>query len=473
MRSRIWRVIILAVICLDSIFMMTRHARADLLVAKWGSTGSGDGQFGRPYGVAVNADGYVYVVDYDNSRVQVFTSAGQFVTKWDSKGSGVGQFQGPCTIAVNATGHVYVGDDINSRVQVYTSTGQYVTEWAASNPNGMAVNGTGYVYVSQYGANRINVFTSTGQIVNWWSGLDGPNGVAVNNATGHVYVTERFKNRVSEFTSTGQLVRYWGSGGIFDGQFNYPYGIAINQSGYIFTTELGNPRVQVFTSTGEFVGKWGSSGTGDGQFHETTGIGVDAIGHVYVTDNFLNRVQVFNPELVQDSWWVLWTVLGTIAAALGAAFVIVRKREWIGAWLSKQKGQVSVSYGKTTGQESSVNIPLTGQSQEQIDARQKLESDTLPAPPPIPPFQDTQKEPEAAKVMNESDKDQKIKELEVKLEKSEENAKDLKIKELEAKLDLEKEAREKQEKVQSKTNASIAIVIFCIMMIILLAQLRF
>ena len=38
----------------------------------WGTYGSGDGQFHGPYGVAVDAWGNVYVVDYYNNRVEVF-----------------------------------------------------------------------------------------------------------------------------------------------------------------------------------------------------------------------------------------------------------------------------------------------------------------------------------------------------------------------------------------------------------------
>jgi DNA-binding beta-propeller fold protein YncE len=42
--------------------------------------------------------GYVYVTDTGNDRVQKFTSDGKFIAKWGSSGSGPGQFQTPIGI---------------------------------------------------------------------------------------------------------------------------------------------------------------------------------------------------------------------------------------------------------------------------------------------------------------------------------------------------------------------------------------
>ena len=44
-------------------------------VRKWGSEGSEDGQFDRPYGLAIGSDGNVYVADTGYYRIQVFKPA--------------------------------------------------------------------------------------------------------------------------------------------------------------------------------------------------------------------------------------------------------------------------------------------------------------------------------------------------------------------------------------------------------------
>ena len=54
------------------------------LLDKWGSYGSGDGQFKYPFGIAVDGSGNVYVVEYHGHRVQKFDSSGKFIDKWGS-----------------------------------------------------------------------------------------------------------------------------------------------------------------------------------------------------------------------------------------------------------------------------------------------------------------------------------------------------------------------------------------------------
>ena len=88
-------------------------------ITKWGSSGSGDGQFAEPQGIAVDSSGNVYVADHYNNRIQKFDSSGTFITKWGSSGSGDGQFDDPTGIAVDSSGNVYVADRDNYRIQKF------------------------------------------------------------------------------------------------------------------------------------------------------------------------------------------------------------------------------------------------------------------------------------------------------------------------------------------------------------------
>jgi len=89
---------------------------------KWGSKGTGDGQFYYPVvfahdGIHVSG-GEVFVTDASNHRVQVFKLDGTYKRKWGSYGTGKGQFYYPYGIHVSG-GEVFVTDANNHRVQVF------------------------------------------------------------------------------------------------------------------------------------------------------------------------------------------------------------------------------------------------------------------------------------------------------------------------------------------------------------------
>src|SRR5262245_28768538 len=99
---------------------------------KWGSSGSGDGQFQFPSAIAVDATGNVYIGDTHNQRIQKFDLNGTFLTKWGSFGTGDGEFQGAATVAVDAVANVYVADSGNNRIQKFKDATPSVVSCSAS-----------------------------------------------------------------------------------------------------------------------------------------------------------------------------------------------------------------------------------------------------------------------------------------------------------------------------------------------------
>lgn len=89
--------------------------------AKWGTQGSGAGQFSQPAGIFVSTTkDEVFVADTGNHRIQKFSKAGTFLSAFGRLGSGPGQFNGPVDVFVDSsTGYVYVADATNNRIQVF------------------------------------------------------------------------------------------------------------------------------------------------------------------------------------------------------------------------------------------------------------------------------------------------------------------------------------------------------------------
>ena len=71
-----------------------------------------------PYGVCVSGQ-YVYVSNFNGHNISVFTTQGQYVTSFGQEGKGEGEFDGPWGVCVDRDGFVYVCDYWNNRVQVF------------------------------------------------------------------------------------------------------------------------------------------------------------------------------------------------------------------------------------------------------------------------------------------------------------------------------------------------------------------
>lgn len=93
-----------------------------------GTTGRNPGEFLFPISFDVGPDERIYVLDAGNARVQVFDHDGNYITQFGVEGSGPGQFDFvggidaadmAGSIAVNDDGFIYVADVGNGRIQKF------------------------------------------------------------------------------------------------------------------------------------------------------------------------------------------------------------------------------------------------------------------------------------------------------------------------------------------------------------------
>jgi len=103
--------------------------------------------------------GRIWVVDQGNDRVQVFDGAGAFLFKFGTSGSGPGQFSGPMAISIDPSNHAWITDQANNRVEEFDENGAFIMQFGSygsgsgqfaaptgitvSNPVGSSAGGSG------------------------------------------------------------------------------------------------------------------------------------------------------------------------------------------------------------------------------------------------------------------------------------------------------------------------------------------
>ena len=233
---------------------------------KWGTLGSGNGEFKSPEGIAVDSSGRAYVVDTGNNRIQLFRLANPcptattqivpgvcFVRAWGTFGTGNAQFNKPVDIAIDSSGLVYVADAGNNRIQLFRGNGAFMKAWSSDGPGtaqfekivGVALDAaTNEIYVAEGTVpGHIHKFritnpcpTGSTEVVSgicftakWTFGVVPSHppdpferlaGVAVNSTTHEVYISDSIhvehpmsepdKYSVIKNTGNGIILGRWG-----------------------------------------------------------------------------------------------------------------------------------------------------------------------------------------------------------------------------------------------------------------------
>jgi len=276
---------------------------APVHVASWNVCSTG----GRPFGVAVDNAGDVYVTNQWAGTLEKFRRDGTLGVRLAQS------LNYPCGVAVASDGTIYVVEHLGNRVSRLSPDGSILGTFGLMlyHPVFVALDRDGNVYVTDF-LNRVVKFSATGDLLSTWGSLgagpgqlNDPGGVVVAD-DGFVYVADHGNDRIVKFTHDGEYVASWGSSGAGDGQFSIPHGIA-SSAGNIYVADNGNARVQVLSSGGSFRDTWGARGSGDGQFGPDgpTDVAVNRFGEVFVVDRANCRIQKFADlaiPTVRRSW---------------------------------------------------------------------------------------------------------------------------------------------------------------------------
>lgn len=234
------------------------------------------GKFNTPIDVAVSSRGYIYVLEKENARVQVFQSNkdpltfpnwqkefGHLPDQWSPELSG---------IAIDKrTDTVYIADSNNRRIARYSAEGNLLGLWDGgnttdnSNPNekiafhplDVAVDANGLVYAS--------VFATT------------PSGNGIGN-------------RLYKFNPKTNVGERWGKDGANFVEFGQPKQLAVSSNGEVYLPDSNNHKVLHFNADGQlqpFNITFSGSLIGRSPISVPIGIALDRVGHLYIGDRYI------------------------------------------------------------------------------------------------------------------------------------------------------------------------------------------
>lgn len=264
-------------------------------------------RFADPFGVAVAADGTVFVADGIGShRIRALSPDGRVTTLAGAKRGfrdGVGadaRFDTPSGLSIAADGTIYVADTGNNAIRRITRDGMVTTlagdgvagsqdgpalEARFNGPVGVAVAASGRVFVADTYNDRIRVVEPDGRVATLveHAKFDTPCGVAVD-AAGNVYVADTRNRLIQQIDSSGSSAIPFGFPTVYR-----PIGIAVAADGDVYVTDERGGVVAIHadgssrTVAGSIPGFRDGPGL-DARFRRPTGVAVAGPARLIVAD---------------------------------------------------------------------------------------------------------------------------------------------------------------------------------------------
>jgi len=240
------------------------------------------GPLSRPFDVAIHGDRF-FLLDVGRSNLLIVDSKWNLLHRvgTDTPGNAHGQFSEPHALTVSPNGTVYVADTMNHRVEKFDRDGNYLGTIAGGAiggsfpidyPAGIAALSNDRFVVSEYGDHPPLIMDSTGRMEKVLQPLGLAYGVAANADRFAVVAT--YNNTVDVYDHAGNRLRrlHSATDSSAPGAFNKPGGAALMADGRLLVGEWRNHRVQMFDAEGAYL-------TGRGGFEAMTGRNYEPTPH--------------------------------------------------------------------------------------------------------------------------------------------------------------------------------------------------
>ena len=268
-------------------------------------------RFMKPVAAAVDADGLLYVADYDIGNIMVVDFAARKMSQYSEEVIGL-----PLDLKFDSKGMLYISDGYGKQVLVYNRQRQPVRSIGKGDlgrPNFIEINEElGRLYVSDVLDNRVVVFDLAsgeklfefGERGNGEGEMHGPQGLAFDKE-GRLFLAEQFGARVQVFDADGNFLYTFGTRGDQAFQFEGPRGLDFDSQGNLFIAEARKASVLLFTPEGAPLTSLGTGGTSFHQLGFTlpSSVYLDANDRIYVSDGMNKRVtiwQMLTPQYLAE-----------------------------------------------------------------------------------------------------------------------------------------------------------------------------
>ncbi len=208
-------------------------------------------ELGYPAGIAVNGQaGLVYVADQISSWIDVFTTQGKFQNAFYTLPNGT-QMNEPSGVALDANGNVYVADSGDNQIAVFNPSGAPQTVFGSgvlNDPEGVAVDSNGNIYVGEAGAAQVTKFNSSyqKQFSFYGNGLvDEPDEMKVDSE-GLLWVADPDTGLITVYDSGGNLLAVLDGTDIGGSAFGSPL-VSVTSSGTLYVPDVFADTIQEFS----------------------------------------------------------------------------------------------------------------------------------------------------------------------------------------------------------------------------------
>ncbi|CAH1268357.1 TRIM71 [Branchiostoma lanceolatum] len=269
----------------------------------FGGEGEETGQFSDPSAVVVSASNEIFVADYSNRRVQVFSMAGAYLRHFPTIVSGEdSRTVEPYDISIDGEGHLWVvGDDslLTGFIVRYTKMGHHLATLHATFSNsslgGIAVDTLrNLVVVTQFWDDygEVKLLHFNGTVVRKFRTGQGPEipGPVAVGREGNLFLSHHWGDtRVYVYNNTGYYLFSFECDRIGDGQAELEVtGVCTDSSGHVLAATWLGGTVELFTEDGRYVRR-GASG-----MFQADGVAVAPGGQLVVTSFENSTVTVFS-----------------------------------------------------------------------------------------------------------------------------------------------------------------------------------